>query len=362
MSGRATSLAILVASTATFWGLAMHGRRDIARYVEGSLPAASGAEYTSGARADTLVPLKISTVALGTPTVPNFAFDPAVVDRVVACSAVSVDGGRTWPALMADAVVRPMIFGGPRAVAPVPGPEGRFLCGDMTLPGLHVPSGPGDVHPATEWNGQAFTAQGLPAAANDYASQPVPTSRVAYGADGAVVAARGRELLWAEGGRYEAPGDIAAFAIDGRGRVVGITRRDKGTDLMAADAVGSPWTRVQAPGMVRDVVAAGDRVFVAADLLGVRDAEGAWRWLPWPANLQAERIAVAGDTVLAWGHLKLSAYAGALAISHDGGETIRFAVLDQRPLFAALDPHHPKQVLAVLEARGQRQLARLTLE
>jgi hypothetical protein len=174
MSGRATSLAILVASTATFWGLAVHGRRDIARYVEGSLPAASGAEYTSGARADTLVPLKISTTVLGTPTVPNFAFDPAVVDRVVACSAVSVDGGRTWPALMADAVVRPMIFGGPRAVAPVPGPEGRFLCGDMSLPGVAVPTAQGDVHPATEWNGQAFTAMGLPAAANDYASQPVP--------------------------------------------------------------------------------------------------------------------------------------------------------------------------------------------
>jgi hypothetical protein len=28
----------------------------------------------------------------------------------------------------------------------------------------------------------------------------------------------------------------------------------------------------------------------------------------------------------------------------------------------ALDPHHPKQVLAVLESRGQRQLARLTLD
>jgi hypothetical protein len=67
--------------------------------------------------------------------------------------------------------------------------------------------------------------------------------------------------------------------------------------------------------------------------------------------------------VLVWGHLPLATpNAGALAISHDGGKTMRFAVLDQQPLWVALDPHHPKQVLAVLEARGQRQLARLTLD
>jgi hypothetical protein len=55
-------------------------------------------------------------------------------------------------------------------------------------------------------------------------------------------------------------------------------------------------------------------------------------------------------------------HAGALAVSHDGGETMRVAVLDQRPLWVMLDPHRPKQVLAILESHGQRQLARLTFD
>ena len=363
MSSRVPSLAILLALVATLWGLVVHGRGDIERYVEGSLPAAPAELSSGGARADMLVPLKISMVPLGPPPVPKFAFDPAVPDRVVACNAVSVDGGRTWPALMAGAVVRPMILGGHHAVAPVPGPDGRFLCGDMILPGVHVPAaGQGDVHPATEWDGQAFTAQGLPPSTSDYASQPIPTSRVAYAADGRPIAARGRELLWPDG-RYEAPGEFVAFAVDGRGRIVGAARRGSATDLMAADSLGAAWTRIQTPGAVRDVVAAGDRIFVAADRLGVRDAEGGWRWLPWPANLKPERLSVVGDTVLAWGHLALASdHAGALAVSHDGGTTMRFAVLDQRPVWVMLDPHHPRQVLAILESRGQRQLARLTLD
>jgi hypothetical protein len=363
MTTRAPSIAILVASVATFWGLVIHGRGDIARYVEGSLPAASApAAVSSAARADTLVPLKIAMTFLGRPPVANFAFDPVVADRVLACNAVSVDGGRTWPSLMPDAVVRPMILGGFHAVAPVPGPDGRFLCGDMTLPGVHVPvSGLGDVHPATEWDGQAFRAVGLPSAASNYASQPVPTVRVAYAADGQPIAARGRELLRAQD-RHEAPGEITAFAMDARGRVVVVARGGKTTQLVAAESFGAAWTKVDAPGTVSDVAASGDRVFVAADMLGIRDAEGAWRWVRWPANLRAERLAAAGDTLVAWGQLALStSYGGALAISRDGGQTMRFAVLDQRPLWVALDPHHPNQALAILDLRGQRQLARLTL-
>lgn len=363
MSRRAPSIAILLALVATFCGLVIHGRSDIVRYAEGSMRSASAEMPSGGARADTLVPLKISMSVLGTPPVPKFAFDPAVADRVVACNAVSLDGGRTWPRLMADAVLRPMILGGSQAVAPVAGPNGRFLCGDMILPGRHVPvGGQGDVHPATEWDGQAFTAGGLPTATSSYASEPIPTVRVAYAPDGQPMAARGRELLWPQG-RYEAPGEFVAFAVDGRGRVVAATRRGKATDLMVADSPGGSWTRVETPGLVRDVVAVGDRVFVAADLLGIRDAEGEWRWRSWPASLQPEGLSIAGDSVLVWGHLAVSTpHAGALAISHDGGKTMRLAILEQQPRWAALDPHHPRQVLAVLEAGGQRQLTRLSLD
>ncbi len=318
---------------------------------------------SGAARADTLVPLKVSLTPLGRPPISRFAFDPAVADRVVACSALSTDGGRTWPRLEANVLMRPLILGGVDPVAPVAGPDGRFLCGDMILPRANLPaSGLGDVHPATEWDGQAFTGVGLPTGTSDYASQPIPTTTLAYASNGQPLAVRGREVLLAEA-RYEAPGELVAFAMDGRGRVVGATRRGKHTDLMAASALGAAWVPVEAPGIVTDIAAAGDRMFVAADLLGTRDAEGAWRWTAWPANVQAERLAVHGDTVLAWGRLHQSAFhAGVLAISRDGGATMRYAVLEQRPLWVAIDPHHPNQLLAMLESRGQRQLARLTIE
>lgn len=359
-------IAVLVLAFVVFVSLVLYGSSDISRYFRGAVTAApSGANASIGqARADTLMPLKVTITTLGRSPIAKFAFDPGVADRVLSCGAVSTDGGRTWPALIADVLVRPMVLGGANAVAPVPGPEGRFLCGDMILPGAHVPAaGQGEVHPAAEWDGQAFHAVGLPAASPDYATEPIPTTSVAYAPDGQALAARGNEVLLADG-RYQAPGEIIAFAMDGRGRVVAATRRGrKETDLYAADTLGDAWTPVQAPGVVHDVAAAGDRVYVAADLLGVRDADGKWRWTPWPVNVQPNRLSIVGDTVIAWGRLYPAAYhAGALALSRDGGATIRFAALEKHPLWVALDPKHPGELLAILEARDVRELVRLRIE
>jgi hypothetical protein len=187
---------------------------------------------------------------------------------------------------------------------------------------------------------------------------------VGYAPDGQAVAARGKEVLLGDQ-HYQAPGELAAFAIDGRGRVVAATRRSrKETDLYAAEALGATWTPVQAPGVVHDIVAAGDRIYVAADLLGSREPDGTWRWTPWPANVQAEHLAIAGDTVMAWGRLSPAAYhAGVLVISRDHGATMRFAPLEKRPVWAALDPARQNQVLAILEGRSDdRELVRLTLQ
>jgi hypothetical protein len=360
-------IAVLVLALIVFASLVLYGSDDIARYVMGTVTVPPSAANTSSgpARADTLMPLRVTITTLGRPPIAKFVFDPGVADRVVSCSAVSTDGGRTWPALIADVMVRPMVLGGANAVAPVPGPGGRFLCGDMILPGAHVPAvGQGEIHPAAEWDGQAFHAVGLPAASPDYATEPVPTTSVAYTPDGQAIAARGTELLLADA-RYQTPGDLVAFAMDARGRVVAATRRGrKETDLHAAESLGDPWTKVPAPGIVHDVAAADDRIYVAADLLGSRDADGKWRWTPWPANVQAERLSIADDTVIAWGRLYPAAYhAGVVVLSRDGGATIRFAPLEKHPLWVALDPKHPGELLAILEGgRADRELVRLKIE
>jgi hypothetical protein len=368
--GHATSrgprpILILLLAVTTFVALVVYSSHDIAVYFTGSpRPAPAGPTALGApARAATLLPTRVTSTRLGRPPVAKFVFDPAVADRVVSCHALSTDGGRTWPPLIADVVVRPTILGGANAVAPVPGPEGRFLCADVILSGPHV-AAVGDIQPAAEWDGQLFRRVGLPAASADYASDPVPTTGVANAPDGQAVAARGKEVLIADA-RHQAPGEIAAFAIDGRGRVVAATRRGRTeTDLYAADALGAAWTPVQAPGVVRDIVAAGDRIYVAADLLGVRDAEGAWRWTPWPANVQAEHLSVVGETVMAWGRLSPATdRAGVLVISRDNGATMRVAPLDKRPVWAALDPMHQDQVLAILEGRpDDRELVRLKIE
>ena len=78
---------------------------------------------------------------------------------------------------------------------------------------------------------------------------------------------------------------------------------------------------------------------------------------------QPERIAISGDTVVAWGRVYPSAYyPGALAISRDGGATVRYAVLEKVPTWAALDPHHPGELLAVVEGRDERDLLRLKID
>jgi hypothetical protein len=138
--------------------------------------------------------------------------------------------------------------------------------------------------------------------------------------------------------------------------------RDR-TELFAAGALGDAWTPVPAPGPVRDIVAAGDRLYVVADFLGRLDAAGKWTWIAWPAPLRPEHLSVHGDLVVAWGRLDQSQYYhGGLAISRDGGASIRYAVLEQPPLWAALDPHHPNQLLATIEGRTERELVRLTID
>jgi hypothetical protein len=342
-------------------GLFLYGRTTVAP--DPKAPAGAPVQAKPPA-IDTTAPLKVTITPLGRAAVSRFAFDASVAERVVACDAVSTDGGRSWPALVADALQRPMMLGRATAVAPVAGPAGRFLCGDVILGGDAAASGRGDIHPVAEWDGAAFRAVGLPALSRDHALQDLsPTTSVGYAPDGQAIATRGAEILLAEG-RFEAPGKVEAFAMDAHGRVVAAVHpTGQRQELMAADALGGAWTPVPAPGVVKAVAAGGDRVYVAADQLGRRDAEGRWSWTPWPPNVRPEHLAVLGDVVVAWGRLYPAAYhVGAIAVSRDGGATVRFAALEKRPLWVALDPAHPGELLATLEARNERELVRLRIE
>ena len=146
------AFAVMVAA---YLGLVFYGRSEIARFVKGTVAPAAGAAAPTPRPAATspTTPLKLSATALGRSPVARFALDPAVANRVVACDAVSADGGRTWPALIEDVLQRPMLLGGSNAVAPVAGPDGRILCGDAILGGVAAATGRDDIHPAAEWDG-----------------------------------------------------------------------------------------------------------------------------------------------------------------------------------------------------------------
>ena len=75
-------------------------------------------------------------------------------------------------------------------------------------------------------------------------------------------------------------------------------------------------------------------------------------------NFDARGVTAHGSTVVVWGR-EVGAARGAYLVSRDGGVTLQLGAQGPRPVWAALDPHRPSELLTVGE---NGQLARLRIE
>jgi hypothetical protein len=343
---------------AVYGAAVLFGARDILTWV-GSVSGVRAPRAATAPPAAAAPPapqrVEVAIEPLGRSPVRSFAFDPAVVGRVVACDAESRDGGRTWPPLEPDPARRALLLGGSQAAPPAAGADGRILCADVIPPsGGAAASGLDAIEVAAEWTGSAWRTANL--AAGPDGAETTLAEAVLYDADGEVVAVRGDRLLTAAGA-IALPGRADAFAVDAAGRLyASIETAVRRPALMWAAGRDGDWAEVPSPGPVRALASDGTRTWAAADMLG-RGTGAAWEWTRWPGQMTADGVAARGDLVVAWGTARFGG--GRLAVSRDGGVTLRYAHLERlKPAWIALDPHHAGELLVL---GHDRSLARIRL-
>ena len=283
----------------------------------------------------------------------RFVFDPTRESRVVTCESESLNGGASWRRLGDSPMTRSIALGGSRAAAPVLR-TGRILCGDAILPagrpdaagGTRV----GDVQSAVEWTGRDWRPVGLPVAqAAGRPSDGRLTVGLGYTADGSAFAVRG-DRLWTASGEHALPGVTEAWAADGDGAIyAAIAPEGRRAQLQWAAGPTAAWQELAMPGDLRGLAADADRVWVAAGMLG-RGRRDQWEWTRWPDRVRVDGVTGWGTTVVAWGERPDSGDRGALVVSRDGGATLEVRRLARlRPVWAAVDPHRPNEVLLLAE-------------
>jgi hypothetical protein len=340
----------LVAARVGDWRWFRHG---------GTVAAPADAPQTPGSPAparSTSPRAVVRTEVLGRQSTFRFAFDPAIPGRVVTCESESRDGGRTWRRLGATPEQRAIALGASRAAVPVVGGDGRVLCGETILPaGKGAAAAAGEIQAAVEWSGAEWRPVGLAPVTPGDRSLAIA---VGYGADGAPRSVRGDRLLTAQGEQV-LPGRAQAWAVDRTGVVyASLAEGSRRPRLAWADADLAQWHAVPVPGEPQAIAVAGERAWVAAEMLG-RGSRDTWDWTPWPPRMRVDGLTVHGETVVAWGSRELGAHRGALAISRDGGATLAVGGIERlRVIWAALDPHRPSELL-VLGDDGTLARARL---
>ena len=348
------TLAILVA---VYIGAALYGGKDIVTFFKGSASGPAAPVPPPATTPAAPVRLEARIDGLGRSPVARFAFDPAVPDRIVACDALSADGGRTWPPLEADPLRRAMLLGGAKAAPPAAGPDGRILCGDVILPRPDGPTGLDEIQIAAEWTGTSWRSAGLPAP--DPRGDPQLAELVGYDAAGMPMAVRGERLV-TPSGAVDLPGRAQAFAIDRTGGLYASIARDtRRPALMWTPDAATAWTEIPAPGPVRALAADGTRAWAVADMLG-RGTGATWAWTRWPVEMTGAGVTGRGDVVVVWGGPKYGggSLRGVLLVSRDGGATLGYLPLKEiQPAWVALDPHHANEVLVVGD---DRTLSRIT--
>lgn len=297
-------------------------------------------------------PRRVRIDLLSRSTMLRFAFDPARAGRVVSCESESPDGGGSWRRLGDSPLTRSIALGGSRAAVPVLR-AGRVLCGDAILPaGRGAPSGTrvGDVQSAVEWNGRDWQPVGLPVAqAAGSAADGRVTVAVGYTRDGSPMAVRGDRLLTPSGERV-LPGPAEAWAADRDGALyAAIAPQGRRARMMWAADPDAAWQALPVPGDVRGIAADGHQVWIAAGMLG-RGRRDRWDWTRWPDGVRVDGVTGWGTTVVAWGDRPDGVGHGALVVSRDGGATLEVRRLGRlRPIWAAVDPHHPDEVLVLAD-------------
>lgn len=315
----------------------------------GVLPSEPAAEAPTGYAPE---PRRVRLDVLGRWTAARFAFDPNRPGRVVSCESESLDGGGTWRRLGQSPAERSIALGGSRAPAPVLR-AGRILCADAILPtGPGAPPGVrvGDVQAAVEWNGRDWRPVGLPVAQRAGAAADGRAAvAVGYAPDGSAIAVRGDRLV-TPAGDLPLPGTADAWAVDRRGAIyASIAPEGRRARGMWAAGPQAAWQDLPVPGEVRGIAADGDRVWIAAGMLG-RGQRERWDWTRWPEDVRIDGVAGAGETVVAWGDLSDRDDRGALVVSRDGGVTLEVRRLERlRPIWAAVDPYRPGEVLLLAE-------------
>ena len=162
---------------------------------------------------------------------------------------------------------------------------------------------------------------------------------------------------WQSAQASRPPGPVTAWAADRDGALyASIEEAGRRPHLFRAPSSGA-WEEVPTPGDVRALAADGGRAYAVAEMFG-RASDGAWEWTRWPAQLDARGVTAHGSTVVVWGR-EVGAARGAYLVSRDGGVTLQLGAQGPRPVWAALDPHQPSELLTVGE---NGQLARLRIE
>ncbi len=176
---------------------------------------------------------------------------------------------------------------------------------------------------------------------------------MAVSSGGAAVAARGRLLLGVDGARA-LPGPVRALTASGDRDLHAVFSSGSSRAALQWTADGATWSPIAAPGDVRLLASDGQLVVAGADMLG-RGRQGQFAWTPWPGAFRAEGLAVQGAIVVAWGAAPAAYGRGtALAVSVDGGQTLRVAPIEGRRLvWGVIDPWHPERpAVLVLDDEG----------
>ena len=164
----------------------------------------------------------------------------------------------------------------------------------------------------------------------------------------AAAVSAGRSMLCDDPPAAPVPGVVSAWtqASDGAAYAA-VTEPGRRPHLMWAPGRDGPWRTVATPGDVRVLVADGARIYVAAEMLG-RGAHESWDWTRWPPNVTVRGVTAIGPTVVGWGTVAGDSRGG-YVVSRDGGVRLQLVIHGPQPLWAALDPHRPSDLLVAGE-------------